>query len=108
MYSFTPFKKPQDLIDAARRTFERCYFDEDGCEKGFERLQMYKMKGDKPDKKDPSSHGADAFLLAENFKDFYGDSEKSALHDHLGRPIVKGNLSVMGGRNARASNWWRG
>ena len=75
-------KKPLEAIDFARRSFSHCYFDSKQAGEGFQRLQLYHMQenGEKPNKKDPSSHGADAFVLAQNFKDPFGKSAVECFH----------------------------
>ena len=63
-----PMHKLEDGINAARQTLARCWFDEDRCQGGLERLRQYKAKWD-DDKKcfsdeplhDWTSHTSDAF-----------------------------------------------
>jgi phage terminase large subunit len=60
----------QNAIEAARKTLERCYFDEDKCADGIEAMRQYQFEFDE-DKKtfrskprhDWASHGADAFEI---------------------------------------------
>ena len=76
---FPVFKDPNEGIDYAKRTWDQCYFDVLGTEVGFERLRNFKRKlNGKPDKNE-DSHGADAFIIAENFKSF------DQLYDHLSK-----------------------
>ena len=74
-------KKPMEAIDFARRIFNICYFDSKCTQEGFKRLQLYAMmeNTEKP-KKDVHSHGADAFVLAQNFKDPFGRSSMECFH----------------------------
>lgn len=63
-----PKLKLKDGLDAARRIFPNCYFDQQGCSTGFKCLQEYKYElkpgtqvfGDKP-LHNEYSDGADAF-----------------------------------------------
>ena len=67
----------QDQIQAARSVFNRCWFDEDKCGKGFDALSSYHFAYDEERKilskvplHDWSSHFSDAFmLLAANFRE---------------------------------------
>jgi len=60
----------QDQIQAARSIFNRCWFDEDKCQKGFDALSSYHFAYDdekkilsKVPKHDWASHFSDAFML---------------------------------------------
>lgn len=63
-------RKPLDLIERARTTFQRCRFHDAHTRKGFDRLALYCMKGRVPNKNE-DSHGADAFVLSETLDDFF-------------------------------------
>ena len=64
-----PLKNMPEVIDYTRRFFTICLFDKEGCYLGLERLQgfEYKGKGVKKDRNDPTTHGADAFMLSAMF-----------------------------------------
>ena len=99
----TRHTKAEDMIDKARRSFERCRFDEVGCGVGLERLQRYsRAKSGKPDKNE-DSHGADAFTLAENLDD-YISVDRSHSNAYIKRDIRLERSSVR--RQRRKNTWW--
>ena len=83
-----PFKetghvKSSEMIDYARRNFERCVFDEFECSEGLRRLSAYERnKAGKPVKNE-HSHGADAFTYAENWIDKYQVQEDSSRYQRM-------------------------
>lgn len=61
-------EKKEDSIEAARRVFHRCWFDQNRCSQGINALSNYRKEFDEKNKvfgtrpvHDWSSHGADAF-----------------------------------------------
>lgn len=98
----TRHTKAEDLIDKARRSFERCRFDEIGCAEGLDRLQKYsRAKSGKPDKNE-DSHGADAFTLAENLDDFIS-VDKDNPNAYIERDI---RLKKYEPRKGGRKTWW--
>ena len=67
------FRKMGEAVDFVLRNFDRCYFDEEGCQLGIDCLEMASFKDGKFDKSPEMveyTHGTDAFILAENFNPY--------------------------------------
>ena len=84
----SPIIKPDEGIDFTRRHIDRCYFNEDTCEKGIDNLFLYTMNEarTKPDKSNPACHGADAFILSESTSDPFSlssDKEKYKMPSNI-------------------------
>lgn len=97
---------PLELIDFARRRFDRCFFDEDGCAQGLIRLQNYVLKNGKPCKTGDeglNSHGSDAFTLSENSVDFFklDKYQEDGYREYVG---VRRKTSVF---KKQSKKWWK-
>lgn len=99
-------RKPEELIDKARRNFRFACFDKEKVRDGLSRLSLYKMKNGKPFK-DPSSHGSDAFTYSQNLLELYGishyDAEPLSHFDIFGNSRVKQRENVS--RDLKGA-WW--
>jgi len=66
-FKIAPRMPLEDGIDACRRIFQQCWFDEEHCSDGLHRLKKYKKKWNEKTNSwgnpvhDDNSHGADAF-----------------------------------------------
>jgi len=83
-FQVVPKLSVEDGIDAVRRIFNRCWFDEEKCEAGLNALKNYKKEYDEKRKMfksrpyhDWASHAADAFrYFAVGFRDIVIRSSK--------------------------------
>ena len=69
-----PIKKNEEAVDKTCRTFERCFFDEEGCSDLLRDLSMVQFENGAFIKKGDAAqytHSADAFLIGECWREDY-------------------------------------